>query len=1292
MKMTLSLSIMITGMLVCDHAIFAQQSWAAAPSMQDQSRRQIDRYPNPLSEFQQLAKQMIGMEQSYIPGDENWGDQFAAPGTNGVVYAIATINNTVYVGGSFSEAGGLPVKNIAKWDGKRWSAMGSGVNGTVLSMAVSGNDLYVGGTFTKAGEIDANYLVKWDGSTWSLVENGLNGAVRAIGVQDSNLYVGGEFSEAGGVTTNRIAKWNGHQWSALGTGVSGINEAVNVITVSGSVVYVGGVFETIDGVYVNHIAKWNGSRWQPLGPGVFVTPYAGPYYGGVHAIAVRGSDVYVGGYINGAGVSSATGIARWNGSEWLKVGGASMQGPVWSIVFDGNNLYAGGFFDGAPGLWTRGLARWDGVKWSALSNGISGAPILVFALAVRNNNLYVGGDYWKADDFTVRNIAQWDGQVWKAMGNEIIGLNEQANALVHSDSSVYVAGWFITADHLIVNRVARWDGKKWSGLGSGLNEGALAMVKHNNNIYVAGAFTQAGNVQANFIAKWNGLEWSTLSSGVNNFVNALAISDSEIYAGGEFTEAGGIPASHIAKWNGNSWSSLGNGVNGRVNALAVDGNNIYVGGTFNEAGGLPVSNIARWDGSRWLPLGSGVNSEVTAIVVRDDEIFVGGYFTEAGGVRAKYIAKWDGYRWWDLDSRMDGAVTTITFNAGILYAGGYFSEAGGVVADGIAKWYGTIWSGLGSGLSGYPFALLVNDHDLYVAGGFGRAGNKGAAGFARWHEPNLAPLARSDSATIDEEIFVTLDLTSNDQDADGTIVTNTLNIIQSPAHGAVQNHGDGSVTYSPEANFAGEEVFTYTVNDAQGVPSNQAIVRITVNNINDAPLLDNSGVMLLKTILMSDTTSAGDAVADIIASAGGDRIAEVDSGAVEGIAVIGKDDTNGAWQYSINNGVNWITFGEVADAQAVLLNPEARIRFKPKVDFYGQAGDITFRAWDQTAGTNGQTNVDASTNGGTTAFSLNTETATLKVNVRPFAENDTLFTEEDNAINVDVANNDTDIDGNIIRNSINIIEEPQHGTLTANADSTLRYSPNTNFNGQDGFKYTLKDNDGAVSNEASVSLIITAVNDAPSAFRRLQPVDNRIVNIAEVTFSWTQSQDVDDDTVTYVLHLLAGRLDTSFVTLNTVYIVDFRQLNLDSDSLTVTWTVVATDGNIETNATNGIGVFTLDLATDISDYPSQKLPSAFILHANYPNPMRVSVSNSRTILRYELPHDATVRLEIYDVLGRLVRTLVDEKQPVGAYRYFWDGVDNAGTRVNSGTYFYRLYAKTSNSGVFIDAKKMSVIN
>lgn len=93
------------------------------------------------------------------------------------------------------------------------------------------------------------------------------------------------------------------------------------------------------------------------------------------------------------------------------------------------------------------------------------------------------------------------------------------------------------------------------------------------------------------------------------------------------------------------------------------------------------------------------------------------------------------------------------------------------------------------------------------------------------------------------------------------------------------------------------------------------------------------------------------------------------------------------------------------------------------------------------------------------------------------------------------------------------------------------------------------------------------------------------------------------------------------------------------------------------------------------------VPRWFSLEQNFPNPF-----NPETSIRYQLPVETRVQLRIFDVLGRTVRTIVQEEQPAGTYTVIWDGRTDHGTSAASGLYFYRL-----QTGEFEHVAKMLLI-
>jgi hypothetical protein len=100
---------------------------------------------------------------------------------------------------------------------------------------------------------------------------------------------------------------------------------------------------------------------------------------------------------------------------------------------------------------------------------------------------------------------------------------------------------------------------------------------------------------------------------------------------------------------------------------------------------------------------------------------------------------------------------------------------------------------------------------------------------------------------------------------------------------------------------------------------------------------------------------------------------------------------------------------------------------------------------------------------------------------------------------------------------------------------------------------------------------------------------------------------------------------------------------------------------------------------DSSDDPA--LPDAFVLAQNYPNPF-----NPTTTIAYGVPDRSQVQIEIFNVLGQAVRTLVNETKAAGRYEVIWDCTDNVGRAVVSGVYFYRITA-----GNYTDSKKMLLL-
>ncbi|HEX9911915.1 MAG TPA: T9SS type A sorting domain-containing protein [candidate division Zixibacteria bacterium] len=115
----------------------------------------------------------------------------------------------------------------------------------------------------------------------------------------------------------------------------------------------------------------------------------------------------------------------------------------------------------------------------------------------------------------------------------------------------------------------------------------------------------------------------------------------------------------------------------------------------------------------------------------------------------------------------------------------------------------------------------------------------------------------------------------------------------------------------------------------------------------------------------------------------------------------------------------------------------------------------------------------------------------------------------------------------------------------------------------------------------------------------------------------------------------------------------------------------------------GIGFMPVFLkgALEVREVNTPSIPTVFSLSQNYPNPF-----NPKTLIRFTLPKDSWVNIEVYNILGQRVKTLVNEKLTAGVKEVEWDSKGDNGLEVASGIYFYRIKADD-----FSDIKKMVML-
>ena len=191
-----------------------------------------------------------------------------------------------------------------------------------------------------------------------------------------------------------------------------------------------------------------------------------------------------------------------------------------------------------------------------------------------------------------------------------------------------------------------------------------------------------------------------------------------------------------------------------------------------------------------------------------------------------------------------------------------------------------------------------------------------------------------------------------------------------------------TATTRAQARSAAESLVPVTGLDAPWTAflTSQELESIANFQFNHAPVLDPSAVFSLGAFNEDDATNGGTLVSAMLQGAGGDMITDADSGALEGIALVGVDRSYGDWQYKIG-AAEWLDLGEPSPERARLLPSDSAtwIRFVPRADWSGTlAHGITFQAWDQAWGGAGAV-ADVRTAGGYTAYSVAFATASIAV-------------------------------------------------------------------------------------------------------------------------------------------------------------------------------------------------------------------------------------------------------------------------------------------------------------------------
>jgi hypothetical protein len=362
--------------------------------------------------------------------------------------------------------------------------------------------------------------------------------------------------------------------------------------------------------------------------------------------------------------------------------------------------------------------------------------------------------------------------------------------------------------------------------------------------------------------------------------------------------------------------------------------------------------------------------------------------------------------------------------------------------------------------------------------------------------------------SVDENDNVKITLKGNDDDKDDEI---EFEIVSDPSHGELDNFdkSDGTVTYTPEKDYSGDDKFEFKVIDDKGAESDKAEININVEPLEET----NQEVGGETNQEPQNQTASKDSDSNVITPTNQSPIAHdqelsTDANTDIDITLVGKDTDNDPIQFEI--------VSNPADATLNNFdNVKGTVTYSPEMNYTGN-DSFSFKLIDDNGVESNVATVSVEVKGATENI-LTKESAVVanessvvaneSSNNAPTAFDQNISVSTNNELNITLTGEDTDNDPI----QFEIVSNPADATLNNfdNVKGTVTYSPEMNYPGNDSFSFKVIDDNGVESNSAIVSVEVTENNQTNQAPQAFDQVTNE-ANLSDYRYAvWSAGEEED---------------------------------------------------------------------------------------------------------------------------------------------------------------------------------------